>query len=64
MLEYLNFSLLCALFALILYLYALVKRYIPPLKMAEKVIGMSLRHQTQSVKNSLNAFSPEIASCI
>ena len=36
MLEYLN---LCLLFALILYLYAWVKRYLPLLKMAEELIG-------------------------
>ena len=38
MLEYLNFCLLCALFALIFYLYARVKRYLPILKMAEELI--------------------------
>ena len=39
MLEYLNFCLICALFALMFYLYALVKRYLPLLKMAEELIG-------------------------
>ena len=39
MLEYLNLCLLCALFTLILYLYALVKRYLLLLKMAEELIG-------------------------
>ena len=39
MLEYLNFCLLCVLFTLIFYLYAWVKRYLPPLKMAEELIG-------------------------
>ena len=39
MLEYLNFCLLCALFALILYLYAWVRKYFPLLKMAEELIG-------------------------
>ena len=39
MLEYLNFCLLCILFALIFYLYARVKRYLPLLKMAEELIG-------------------------
>ena len=38
MLEYLNFFLLCAIFALILYLYSRVKRYLPLLKMAEELI--------------------------
>ena len=39
MLEYLNFFLLCAIFASILYLYSWVKRYLPILKMAEELIG-------------------------
>ena len=39
MLKYLNFCLICALFALILYLYSRVKRYLPLLKMAEELIG-------------------------
>ena len=37
MLEYLSFCLLCVLFALILYLYARVKRNFPLLKMAEEI---------------------------
>ena len=37
--EYLNFCLICALFALIFYLYARVKRYLPLLKMTEELIG-------------------------
>ena len=39
MLEYLNFCLLCVLFAFIFYLYARVKRYLPPLKMVGKLIS-------------------------
>ena len=39
MLEYLNFFLLCAIFALILYLYIRTKKYFPILKMAEELIG-------------------------
>ena len=39
MLEYLNFFLLCAIFALIFYLHSRVKRYLPILKMAEELIG-------------------------
>ena len=39
MLEYLNFCLLCALFALIFYLYIRIKKYFPILKMAEELIG-------------------------
>ena len=41
MLEYLNLCLLCALFILILYLYARVKKYFPLLKMAEELISNS-----------------------
>ena len=39
MLEYLNFFLLWAIFALIFYLYSRVKRYLPILKMAEELIS-------------------------
>ena len=39
MLEYINFCLLCAILALILYLCSRVKRYLPPLKMAEELIS-------------------------
>ena len=39
MLEYLNFCLLCALFALIFYLYIRIKKYFPLLKMAEELIS-------------------------
>ena len=39
MLEYLNFFLLCTIFALILYLYIRNKKYFPILKMAEELIG-------------------------
>ena len=39
MLEYLNFFLLCAIFASILYLYIRIKKYFPILKMAEDLIG-------------------------
>ena len=39
MLEYVNFFLLCAIFALIFYLYSRVKRYLPILKMAEELIS-------------------------
>ena len=39
MLEYLNFSLPCAIFASILYLYIRIKKYFPILKMAEELIG-------------------------
>ena len=38
MLEYLNFWLLCTLFALIFYLYIRIKRYLPLLKIAEELI--------------------------
>ena len=39
MLEYLNFFLLCAIFALMLYMYIRIKKYFPLLKMAEELIG-------------------------
>ena len=39
MLEYLNFCLVCAIFASILYLYIRIKKYFPILKMAEELIG-------------------------
>ena len=39
MLEYLNFCLLCAIFASILYLYIRIKKYFPILKMTEELIG-------------------------
>ena len=39
MLEYLNFFLLCSIFASILYLYIRIKKYFPILKMAEELIG-------------------------
>ena len=39
MLEYLNFCLLCVIFALILYLYIRIKKYFQILKMAEELIS-------------------------
>ena len=39
MLEYLNFCLLCAIFASIFYPYIRIKKYFPILKMAEELIG-------------------------
>ena len=39
MLECLNFCFLCAIFALIFYLYIRIKKYFPILKMAEELIG-------------------------
>ena len=39
MLEYLNFCILCAIFASILYLYIRIKKYFPILKMAEELIS-------------------------
>ena len=46
MLEYLNFFLLCTIFALIFYLYSQVKRYLPILKMAEELISNLGYHET------------------
>ena len=48
MLEYFNFRLICALFALILYLYSRVKRYLSLFKMAEEIFSglqSDTRHQ-------------------
>ena len=39
MLEYLNSCLLCALFALIFYLYIQMKRYLPLFKIAEEIFS-------------------------
>ena len=39
MLEYLNFCLICAIFASIFYLYIRIKKYFPILKMADELIG-------------------------
>ena len=39
MLEYLNFCLLCAIFASIFYVYIGIKKCFPVLKMAEELIG-------------------------
>ena len=39
MLEYLNFCLLCTIFASILYLYIRIKKYFPILKITEELIG-------------------------
>ena len=49
MIEYLNFFLICTLFALIFYLYAWVKRYLPLLKMAEKIFS-NLQSDTKHQK--------------
>ena len=50
MLEYLNFFLLCAIFALILYLYIRIKKYFPILKMAEEFIG-DLGYETPGIRH-------------
>ena len=39
MLEYLNFCLLCAIFASIFYVYIQIKKYFPILNRAEELIG-------------------------
>ena len=46
MLEYLNFCLICALFALIFYLYIRIKRYLPILKMVEELISNLGYHES------------------
>ena len=48
MLEYLNFCLLCAIFASILYLYIRIKNYFPILKMEEELIGNLVYETPQS----------------
>ena len=51
MLEYLNFFLICTLFALIFYLYIGMKRYLPLLKMAEDIfIGYDAQSDTKCQK--------------
>ena len=60
--EYFNFCLLCALFTLIFYLYIRIKKYFPILKWQK--IPLAVRNQTQSIKNSSNAFSLGIATYI
>ena len=68
MLEYLNFCLICTIFASIFYLYIQIKKCFSILKMAEELIGNlgygAPQSDTKCVKNSSNAFSPEIASYI
>ena len=49
MLEYLNLCLLFTLFALILYLYIRIKRYLPVFKMAEEIFS-SLQSDTKHQK--------------
>ena len=53
MLEYLNFCLLCALFALILYLYIRAKKYITLLKMAEDIFSGYESPQLDSKRQKL-----------
>ena len=48
MLEYLNFFLLCTIFASILYLYIRIKKYFPLLKMVEESIGNLGNETSQS----------------
>ena len=59
MLEYLNFCLLCTIFASIFYLYAWVKRYLPLLKMAEELTGNLGYESPQSDKKR-----PKLLECI
>ena len=51
MLEYLNFFLICTLFALIFYLYARVKRYLPLLKMAELIGNLGYESPPSDTKH-------------
>ena len=53
MLEYINFFLLCALFTLIFYLYARVKRHIDFLKMAEEIFSSYETPQSDTERQKL-----------
>ena len=53
MLEYLNFCLLCALFALIFYLYIRTKKYLTLLKMAEEIFSSYDAPQPDSKRQKL-----------
>ena len=53
MLEYLDFCLLCVLFALIFYLYIRAKRYLTLLKMAEEIFSGYETPQSESKRQKL-----------
>ena len=53
MLEYLNFYLLCTLFALILYLYIRAKKCITLLKMAEEIFSSYETPQSDTKRQKL-----------
>ena len=53
MLEYINFCLLCALFALIFYLYIQTKKYLTLLKMAEEIFSSYDAPQLDSKRQKL-----------
>ena len=53
MLEYLNFCLLCILFALIFYLYIRTKKYFPLLKMAELIGNLGYHAQSDAKHQKL-----------
>ena len=53
MLEYLNFCLLCTLFALIFYLYIREKRYLTLLKMAEEIFSSYESPQSDTKRQKL-----------
>ena len=59
MLEYLNFCLLCAIFASILYLYIRIKKYFPILKMAEELFG-NLGYETPQSDTK----RPKVLECV
>ena len=61
MLEYLNFSLLCTIFALLIYLYFRVKRYLPILKMAEELID-NLGYETSDLQ--ANSKRQKLLECV
>ena len=67
MLEYLNFCLICTIFALILYLYIRIKKHLPILKMAEELIsnlGYGAPQSDTKHQKLLECILTGIASCI
>ena len=62
MLEYLNFSLLCAIFALLLYLYFRVKRYLTILKMVDEINLVNLGYELSDLRN--NSKRQKLLGCV
>ena len=62
MLEYLNFSLLCAIFALLLYLYFRVKRYLTILKMVDEINLVNLGYELSDLRD--NSKRQKLLECV